>query len=79
MGAWIEIDELDINEYAAQSHSSWVRGLKFYTGIYRRNRSRSHSSWVRGLKLQTSETFLPALPSHSSWVRGLKYVHFLRI
>ena len=30
VGAWIEISQINLNEQEAQSHPTWVRGLKFH-------------------------------------------------
>ena len=51
VGAWIETTEFARVTALAQSHPSWVRGLKLIIRRIMNMTNRSHPSWVRGLKL----------------------------
>ena len=74
VSAWIETGELlHQSSMSDKSHSSWVRGLKPYTSLVKKDPILSHSSWVRGLKQVSYYINLACLMSHSSWVRGLKH------
>ena len=72
MGAWIETQFVDQEDVFAESHPSWVRGLKPGDEF---NINLQHfvaplvGAWIETTE-GTYEVYLDG--SHPSWVRGLK-------
>ena len=51
MGAWIETLKDEKIKSVAESHPTWVRGLKLEEQELAAENAASHPTWVRGLKL----------------------------
>ena len=66
------LSKSSINEDKAESHPSWVCGLKLKISSKLWRLVESHPSWVCGLKLQAQDDCLNYYVSHPSWVCGLK-------
>ena len=66
-----------MDEGAAVSHPSRVRGLKFTVAVLMPTTSASHPSRVRGLKLMIRHAMSWSSASHPSRVRGLKFLKHL--
>ena len=72
VGAWIETLAEQDKKAKAESHPSWVRGLKLSMVVIGLSLMLSHPSWVRGLKPLSLLIIQRLMVSHPSWVRGLK-------
>ena len=72
VGAWIEILMKERFRAKAESHPTWVRGLKSLSLNAIAAQARSHPTWVRGLKFNDWTEQYGFTTSHPTWVRGLK-------
>ena len=71
MGAWIETFVGDAaNRGLAESHPTWVRGLKPYNAAKHKQHEESHPTWVRGLKQYYFVSFqsLWVAPYVGAWI-----------
>ena len=58
----------------AESHPTWVRGLKLKSEEKSVIMRPSHPTWVRGLKFEFGADLRYGAESHPTWVRGLKSI-----
>ena len=72
MGAWIETLKDEKIKSVAESHPTWVRGLKLEEQELAAENAASHPTWVRGLKPFGQSLDVAERLSHPTWVRGLK-------
>ena len=72
MGVWIETPAGSSDEQTAESHPSWVCGLKHLFLVTMYLFCQSHPSWVCGLKPEERTQDVRYQLSHPSWVCGLK-------
>ena len=74
MGVWIETKNEKSPFWIAESHPSWVCGLKLGSRGYSISNGSSHPSWVCGLKQESGFDVEDSDLSHPSWVCGLKLI-----